>query len=79
MNALVFSFDALAEVKVAVLSVLNQFHGKLFLATRRIGYCCVCSPLLFAWEILWDSPSDSPTYNLVLQMIWLFNVLLQSV
>ena len=26
-------------------------------------HCCVCSPLLFASEILCDSPGDSPTYS----------------
>ena len=77
MNALVFFFDALAEVQVAVLSVL-YLPRQGFLATRRIGHCCVCSPLLFAGEILCDLPSDSPTYgkqsmNKVSPSRWLTN------
>ena len=51
MKALTFFFVALAEVQVAVLSVLN-LPRQGFLATCRIGHCCVCSPLLFAAEIL---------------------------
>ena len=58
MNALIFFFVALAEVQVVALSVLN-LPRQGFLATCRIGHCCVCSPLLFASEIL----CDSPTYN----------------
>ena len=47
MNALVLFFAALAEVQVAVVSVLNlPRHG--FPASCRIGHCCACSPLLFA-------------------------------
>ena len=62
MNALIFFFDALAEVQVAVLSVLS-LPRQGFLATCRIGHCCVCSPLLFSSEILCYSPGDSPTYS----------------
>ena len=51
MNAHILFFVALAEVQVAVLSVLN-LPRQGFLATCRIGHCCVCSPLLFAAEIL---------------------------
>ena len=58
MNALIFFFVALAEVQVAALSVLN-LPRQGFLATCRIGHCCVCSPLLFASEILCDSPAYS--------------------
>ena len=58
MNALIFFFVALAEVQVAVLSVLN-LPRQGFLATCRIGHCCVCSPLLFASEILCNSPACS--------------------
>ena len=58
MNSLVF----FAEVQVAVLLVLNLLRQG-FPATCRIGHCCVCSPLLFASEILCDSPGDSPTYS----------------
>ena len=58
MNSLVF----FAEVQVAVLLVLN-LPRQGFPATCRIGHCCVCSPLLFASEILCDSPGDSPTYS----------------
>ena len=53
MNALIFFFVALAEIQVAVLSVLN-LPRQGFLATCRIGHCCVCSPLLFASERLRD-------------------------
>ena len=61
MNALVFFFVALAEVQVAVLSVLNlPWQG--FQATCRLEHCCVGSPLLFASGIVYDSPGDSPTY-----------------
>ena len=62
MNALFFFFVALAEVQVAVLSVLN-LPRQGFLATCRIGQCCVCSPQLFASEMLYGSPGDSPTYS----------------
>ena len=62
MNALIFFFVALAEVQVAVLSVLNLPRQGI-LATCLIGHCCVCSPLLFASEILCGSPDDSPTYS----------------
>ena len=48
---------ALAEVHVAVLSVLN-LPRQGFPSTCQIGYCCVCSPLLSASEILCDSPGD---------------------
>ena len=58
MNALVFFFVPLAEVLVAVLSVLNLPRQGLP-ATCPVGHCCVCSPLLFASEIL----CDSPTFN----------------
>ena len=51
-----------AEVQVAILLVLN-LPRQGFPATCRIGHCCVCSPLLFASEILCDSPGDSPTYS----------------
>ena len=61
MNALIYFFAALAEVQVAVLSVLN-LPRQGFLATCRIGQCCVCSPLLFSSDIIYDSPVDSPTY-----------------
>ena len=62
MNALIFFFVALAEVQIAILSVLNlPWQG--FLATCRIGHCCVCSPLLFASQILCNSPGNSPTYS----------------
>ena len=61
MNALVF-FATLTEVQVAILSVLN-FPRQGIPATCRIGQCCVCSPLLFASEILYDSPGVSPTYS----------------
>ena len=47
MNVLIFFFVALGEVQVAVFSVLN-LPRQGFLATCRIEYCCVCSPLLFA-------------------------------
>ena len=62
VNALIFFFVALAEIQVAVLSVLN-LPRQAFLATCRIGHCCVCSPLLFASERLRDSLGDSPTYS----------------
>ena len=59
INGLVFFFSAgLAEVQVTVLSVLNR-RRQGFPATCPIGHCCVCSPLLFASEIL----CDSPTFN----------------
>ena len=58
MNAIIFFFVALAEVQVAVLSVLN-LPRQGFLAPSRFGHCCVCSPLLFASEILCDSPTYS--------------------
>ena len=58
INGLVFFFAAFAEVQVTVLSVLN-LPRQGFPATCPIGHCCVCSPLLFASEIL----CDSPTYN----------------
>ena len=58
MNALIFFFVALAEVQVAALSVWN-LPRQGFLATCRIGHCCACSPLLFASEILCDSPAYS--------------------
>ena len=58
INGLVFFFAALAEGQVTVLSVLNLPRQR-FPATCPIGHCCVCSPLLFASEIL----CDSPTYN----------------
>ena len=62
MNALVFFFAALTEDQVAVLSVSNlPWQG--FPATCLIDHCCVCSPLLFASEILCDLPGDSPTYG----------------
>ena len=61
MSALVYFFVALAEVQVAVLSVLN-LPRQGFLATCRIEHCCVCSPLLFASDIIYDSPGDSPKY-----------------
>ena len=50
-------FAALAEVHVAVLSVLN-LPRQGFPSTCQIGYYCVCSPLLSASEILCDSPGD---------------------
>ena len=43
MNELVFFLVALAEVQVAVLSVLN-LPRQGFLATCRIGHCCVLQP-----------------------------------
>ena len=58
INGLVFFFAGLAEVHVTVLSVLNR-RRQGFPATCPIGHCCVCSPLLFASEIL----CDSPTFN----------------
>ena len=58
INAVVFFFAALAEVQVAVLSVLNlPLQG--LPATCPVGHCCVCNPLLFTSEIL----CDLPTYN----------------
>ena len=57
-KGLVFFVAALAEVQVTVVSVLN-LPRQGFPATCPIGRCCVCSPLLFASEIL----CDSPTYN----------------
>ena len=61
MNAIIFFFVAFAENQVAVLSVLIlPLQG--FQATCRIAHCCVCRPLLFASEILYDSPGDSLTY-----------------
>ena len=62
MNALVVFFAALAEVQVAVLLVLSR-PGKGFSATCPIGHCCVCSPPLFATELLCDSPGNSPTHS----------------
>ena len=59
MNALVYFFAALPEAQIAVISALNLPRQRLP-ATCPIGHCCVCSPLLFAWEILCDSPGDSP-------------------
>ena len=53
-----WSSSSLAEVKVTVLSLLN-LSRQGFPATCPTGHCCVCSPLLFASEIL----CDSPTYN----------------
>ena len=53
-----WSSSSLAEVKVTVLSLLN-LPRQGFPATCPTGHCCVCSPLLFASEIL----CDSPTYN----------------
>ena len=58
MNVLVFFFPALAEVQVVVLSVLNLIRQG-FPATCRIGHCCVCSPLLYASEIICDSSTYS--------------------
>ena len=58
MNALIFSV-ALAEVQVAVFSVVLNLPRQGFLATCRIGHCCVCRPLLFASEILCDLPTYS--------------------
>ena len=62
MNALVVFFAAFAEVQVAVLLVLN-LPRQGFSATCPIGHCCVCSPLLFASELLCDSPGNSPTHS----------------
>ena len=59
MNALVF-FAALAEVQIAVLSVLN-LPQQGFPASGPIEHCSVSSTLLFAKEIL----CDSPTYTAV--------------
>ena len=56
INGLVLLFAAFAEVQVTVLSVLN-LPRQGFPATCPIGHCCVCSPLLFASEILCDSPA----------------------
>ena len=58
INWLGFFFAALAEVQVTVLSLL-KLPRQGFPATCPTGHCCVCSPLLFASEIL----CDSPTYN----------------
>ena len=55
-----FFFAALAEVQVVVLSVLNLLWQG-FPASCPIGHCCVCSPLLFASEILCDSPTHKLT------------------
>ena len=55
---LLIFFAAFAEVQVTVLSVLN-LPRQGFPATCQIGHPYVCSPLLFASEIL----CDSPTYN----------------
>ena len=46
-------------VQVAVLSVLN-LPRQGFPATCPVGPCCVCSHLLFASEILCDSPNLFP-------------------
>ena len=62
MNALVVFFAAFAEVQVAVLLVLN-LPRQGFSATCPIGHCCVCSPLLFASELLCDTPGNSPTHS----------------
>ena len=48
-------FAAFAEVQVAVFRVLSLPRQGLA-ATCPIGDCCVCSLLLFASEILCDSP-----------------------
>ena len=61
-SALVFFFTALVKVQVTVLSVLNLPRQGIP-ATCPIGHWCVCSPVLFASEILCDSPGDSPTYS----------------
>ena len=58
INGLVFFFAALAEVQVTILSLLS-LPRQGFPATCPTGHCCVCSPLLFASELL----CDSPTYN----------------
>ena len=62
MNALVVFFAAFAKVQVAVLLVLNLLRQG-FSATCPIGHCCVCSPLLFASELLCDSPGNSPKHS----------------
>ena len=62
MNALVVFFAAFAEVQVAALLVLSR-PRQGFSATCPIGHCCVCSPLLFATELLCDSPGNSPTHS----------------
>ena len=61
MRSVVF-FAALPEVQFPVLSVLN-LSRQGFLATCPIGHCYVRSLLLFASEILCDSPGDFPTYS----------------
>ena len=58
INGLVFFFAGLAKVQVTVLTVLNR-RRQGFPATCPSGYCCVCSPQLFASEIL----RYSPTFN----------------
>ena len=58
IKGLVFFFAALTEVQVTVLSVLNLPRQR-FPANCPIRHCYVGSPLLFASEIL----CDSPTYN----------------
>ena len=58
MNELVFFLVALAEVQVAFLSVLN-LPRQGFLATCRIGHCCVLQPAVICLTGL----SDSPTYS----------------
>ena len=54
INGVVFFFAALAEVQVTILLVLNLPRQGLP-STCPIGHCCVCSPLFFVSEILFDS------------------------
>ena len=63
MNALVFIFAALAEVQVAIFSVFKNLPQQESPATYPLSLCCVCSPLLFASEIVCNSPGDLPTYS----------------